>query len=187
MFSTFVTSFITIFLAEFGDKTQLVSLAMACRYPPLQVLGGALSALFLVLTMAVLAGKLIAAYLSPSVLVTCSGGVFVIMGLYAALKREQASDLSCGKAGFYQTLGMVFLAEICDKTQLAAMLLAANLGRPLVVLAGAMLAMAANHALAIFLGYRLFSRIKPLYIKISTATLFVIIGLALIFFKGDLF
>ncbi len=187
MFSTLITAFITIFVAEFGDKTQLVSLTMAGRYPPLQVLGGALSALFLVLTLAILAGNLIAAYLSPPVLVVCSGGMFVVMGLYTAVKRERASDLPSGKAGFYQTLGMVFLAELGDKTQLAAMLLAANLGRPLLVLSGAMLAMAANHALAIFLGARLLSRINPLYLKISTAILFIVIGLGLILSKGRLF
>jgi len=185
--STLITAFITIFVAEFGDKTQLVSLTMASRYPPLQVLGGALSALFLVLTLAIGAGKFIAVYLPPPVLAACSGGLFVIMGLYTALHREQASDLPSGKTGFYQTLGMVFLAELGDKTQLAAMLLAANLGRPLIVLLGSMLAMAANHALAIFLGARFLSCLNPRYLKISTSILFIVIGLGLVLSKGRLF
>ena len=179
--SAFVTAFIAIFVAEFGDKTQLVSLSMACRYPPLQVLGGALTALFMVLTLAVAGGKLIAIYLPPLVLTAVSGTMFIIMGLYTAIRREPLCDLPTGKTGFYQTLGLVFLAEMGDKTQLAVMLLAANLGRPLPVLLGAMLAMAANHSLAIFLGARLLSRVNPLYIKTAAVILFIAIGLGLLY------
>ncbi|NMA92682.1 MAG: TMEM165/GDT1 family protein [Firmicutes bacterium] len=185
-FSTLITAFITIFIAEFGDKTQLVSLTMAGRYPPFQVLGGALTALFLSLSLAILAGGLIAAYCPPTVLIIGSGVMFLFMGLYTALKREEETGMPTGKAGFYQTLGMVFIAELCDKTQLAAMLLAANLGQPLLVLTGGMLAMAANHGLAIFLGARFLSRVDPTIIKIITAILFIIIGLVLIFTRGQL-
>ncbi len=186
MVSALFTAFITIFIAEFGDKTQLVSLSMAGRHPPLQVLGGALSALFLVLSMAILAGKMMATYFPQPVLIAASGGAFILMGLYTAVKKERDSDLPSGKTGFYQTLGMVFLAEIGDKTQIAAMLLAANLGRPLPVLTGAMLAMAANHALAVYLGSRLLSRFNPRYMKIGTAILFMVIGLVLILSRGRL-
>ncbi len=34
MIAVVVTAFITVFIAEFGDKTQLVSMTMASRYPP---------------------------------------------------------------------------------------------------------------------------------------------------------
>ena len=54
-------AFISVFVAEFGDKTQLVSLSMAGRYPPLQVLGGAMTGLALVMGLAVGAGGVISA------------------------------------------------------------------------------------------------------------------------------
>lgn len=180
MMAAVFAAFISVFVAEFGDKTQLVSLSMASRYPPLQVLGGALLALFLVLALAVGLGGFIAAYIPRPVIVLVSGTFFVAMGLYTLLSREKVLVAGTGRAGFYQTLGAVFLAEMGDKTQLATMLLAANFDRPLAVLAGAMLAMAVNHSLAIFLGARFFSRLNPRRLKVGTAALFIVIGFIII-------
>ncbi len=181
MFAAALASFISVFVAEFGDKTQLVSLSMACRYPPLQVLAGAMTALALVLGLAVGVGGLIAAYIPDVVVAVVSGVFFVIMGLFTLARREDgALEQRPGKAGFYQTLVLVFLAEMGDKTQMATMLLSANFGRPLVVFGGAMAAMLLNHALAIFLGRRFFSRLNPRLLKQGTALLFMAIGLAMI-------
>ena len=184
MAAALLAAFISIFVAEFGDKTQLVSLSMACRYPPLQVLAGAMTALFLVMVLAVGAGGFIAAYIPQPVIAFASGIFFVIMGLFTLLSRERNQELcSKGRAGFYQTLGAVFLAEMGDKTQIAAMLLSASFGRPAAVLAGAMLAMFVNHALAIFLGARFFSRINPRYLKTGASLLFITVGLLIIFLR----
>ena len=57
MFTAAATAFLSVFIAEFGDKTQLVSLTLASRYPPLQVLAGAMLALALVLGLAVLVAR----------------------------------------------------------------------------------------------------------------------------------
>jgi putative Ca2+/H+ antiporter (TMEM165/GDT1 family) len=178
-----LTAFVSVFIAEFGDKTQLVSLSLACRYPPLQVLAGALLALAAVLGLAVGAGGLIAAYIPAVVIAFASGLLFVIMGLFTLVRREKEEVTECSRAGFYQTLGLVFLAELGDKTQMAAVLLAASFGRPLAVFAGAMAAMFLNHALAVFLGSRFFSRINPQLLKKGTAYLFMVIGLAIIIFS----
>ncbi len=180
MLAVVLAAFASIFVAEFGDKTQLVSLSMASRYPPLQVLGGALLALFLVLALAVGAGGFIAAHISRPVIVLVSGVFFVFMGLYTLLKREREETAGAGRAGFYQTLGAVFLAEMGDKTQLTALLLAANSGRPMAVLAGAMLAMAVNHSLAVFFGARFISRLNPRHLKAGSAALFIILGFIII-------
>lgn len=181
MFAAALAAFVSIFVAEFGDKTQLVSLSMASRYPPLQVLAGAMVALGLVLGLAVGVGGLVATYLPAVVIAVVSGVFFIIMGLFTLVRREDVEPEQCpGRAGFYQTLILVFLAEMGDKTQMAAMLLSANFGRPLAVFAGAMAAMFLNHALVIFLGRRYFSRINPRLLKQGTAFLFMFIGLAII-------
>lgn len=180
MLAAVVAAFVSVFIAEFGDKTQLVSLSMASRYPPLQVLAGAMLALALVLGLAVAAGGLIAAYIPTVVIALASGVFFMIMGLFTLVRRDRKQVNGSGRVGFYQTLGLVFLAELGDKTQIAAMLLAANFGRPVAVFAGAMLAMFLNHSLAIFLGRRYFSRINPGLLKQGTAFLFMAIGLAII-------
>jgi putative Ca2+/H+ antiporter (TMEM165/GDT1 family) len=75
---------------------------------------------------------------------------------------------------------MIFLAELGDKTQMAALLLSAHFGRPVAVFAGAMAAMFLNHALAVFLGKRFLSRVAPRVLKIVTALLFIGIGLVML-------
>ncbi len=176
-----VAAFISVFIAEFGDKTQLVSLSMATRYPPLQVLAGAMVALGLVLGLAVTAGGFIAAHIPEVVIAIASGAFFIVMGLFTLVRRDgNEREHTSPRAGFYQTVGMVFLAELGDKTQMAALLLAASFGQPLAVFLGAMAAMFVNHSLAIFLGARYFARLDPRLLKQGTAFLFMIIGLAII-------
>lgn len=180
MISSAVAAFVSVLIAEFGDKTQLVSLSMATRYPPLQVLAGAMLGLALVLGLAVGVGGLVAAYIPAVVIALVSGIFFILIGFITLVQKDSDKPPRSGRAGFYQTVVMVFLAELGDKTQLAAMLLAATLGQPLAVFAGAMAAMFVNHTLAIFLGARFFSRINPRLLKQGTAYLFMIIGLAII-------
>jgi Ca2+/H+ antiporter, TMEM165/GDT1 family len=180
MIAAVVAAFVSVFVAEFGDKTQLVSLSMATRYPPFQVLAGAMTALALVLGLAVGAGGLIAAYIPAVVIALISGVFFIIMGFITLVRREREDVPRSNRAGFYHTLVLVFLAELGDKTQMAAMLLAANFGRPLAVFAGAMAAMLLNHTLAIYLGGRFFSRINPRLLRQGTAFLFMVIGLSII-------
>jgi putative Ca2+/H+ antiporter (TMEM165/GDT1 family) len=174
-----LAAFVSVFIAEFGDKTQLVSLTMATRHPPLQVLGGAMAALALVLGLAVGAGGLIAAHIPAAVIAVVSGAFFIIMGFFALIQREREGAPRSSRTGFYQTMLLVFLAELGDKTQLAALLLAANFGHPLAVFTGAMAAMLLNHTLAIFLGGHFFSRINPRLLRQGTAFLFMAIGMAI--------
>jgi len=179
LFAALVAAFVTVFVAEFGDKTQLVSLSMACRYPPQQVLAGTMLALALVLGLAVGVGGLIAAHVPDLLIAVVSGIFFLVMGLVTLAGREDVDwKRQPGKAGFYQTVILVFLAEMGDKTQMAAILLSASFGRPLEVFAGAMAAMLLNHTLAIFLGRRYFSRINPRLLRQGAAFLFIAIGLA---------
>lgn len=180
MFAAAAAAFVSIFIAEFGDKTQLVSMSLASRYPPLQVLAGAMVALALVLGIAVGAGGIIAALVPEAVIALASGIFFIIIGFYTLVSREKASESESSRASFYQTVGLVFLAEMGDKTQLAAMMLAANFGHPLAVFGGAMAAMFLNHSLAVFLGARFISRLDPGLLKKATAFLFMAIGLAII-------
>lgn len=182
MIAAAAAAFVSIFIAEFGDKTQLVSLSMACRYPPLHVLGGAMTGMALVMALAVGAGGLVAAAIPAVVITFASGLFFVIMGLYTLLRRESREGPVAGCSGFYQTASLVFLAELGDKTQMAALLLSAHFSRPLAVFGGAMAAMFLNHALAVYLGGRLLSRVSPRLLKSATAFLFIGIGLAMLIF-----
>ncbi len=183
MLAAAFAAFLTVFIAEIGDKTQLVSLSMACRYPPLQVLGGAMLALALVFGIGIGAGALIYSAVPHSLLKVLSGAMFIIIGLVSLLNRSgDKVEAACDQngRGFYQTLLMVFVAEFGDKSQLAVILLVAGMGFPLAVFCGAMLALFINHVLAVYLGARFLSRLNPQYLKYGTAALFFLVGIAVL-------
>ncbi len=186
MIAAATAAFLTVFVAEFGDKSQLVCLTMACRYPPLQVLAGAMTAMALVLGLAVGVGSIIAEAIPYTLVALISGIFFIAVGVFTYLRGSEQGQEECGTSGFFQSMGMIFLAEFGDKTQLAAMFLAASLGYPLAVFAGSMLAMLVNHTLAVYLGSSYISRVKPGYIKIGSALLFVAIGLGMIIIESGL-
>ena len=183
MIAAAVAAFLAVFVAEFGDKSQLVTLTMACRYPPLQVLAGAMLAFAVVVGLAVGVGGIVASYVPHTLVAILSGVFFVAVGIFTYYRKKEHDEVCEGKAGFFQTLTMIFLAEFGDKTQLAAMFLAASLGYPLAIFAGAMLALLINHILAIYLGSQFIARLDPRYIRIGSALLFVAIGLFMIIFE----
>ncbi len=110
MLAAAAAAFITVFIAEFGDKTQLVSLTMACRYPPRQVLAGAIIALAAVIGLAVGVGDVLSAVIPRFVVVLISGLFFIVIGLFSYFSRDiKVKEYSAG-AGLLQTIGLVFVA-----------------------------------------------------------------------------
>lgn len=72
--------------------------------------------------------------------------------------------------------GLVFLAELGDKTQLATMMLAARAESPVNVFLGAMLAMLVNVSLAVIVGSVLVRVIPEDYIRYGAGLLFFVLG-----------
>ena len=73
-------------------------------------------------------------------------------------KKEDQAASFC--AVFLTTFTTVFLAELGDKTQLAALLLSAESGRPVLVFIGASLALISSSLVGVVLG-RWLSRVLP--------------------------
>ncbi len=82
------------------------------------------------------------------------------------------------------TFGLIFLAELGDKTQLAAITIASETGRPWLVFLGASLAMVTVTLLAVFLGAGVARLVPPVVIHKSAGVLFIIFGV--LFFFGKL-
>ncbi|MFM7312282.1 MAG: TMEM165/GDT1 family protein, partial [Cyanobium sp.] len=78
---------------------------------------------------------------------------------------REASDISAPQQAwltvFLSTATTVFLAELGDKTQLAALLLSAQSGRPLIVFIGASLALISSSLVGVLLGRWLSSLMAP--------------------------
>lgn len=76
------TTFITVFLAEIGDKTQLTTLMIAAQsHQPWIVFAGAAIALVSTSLLGVLAGKWLGKTFSPKLLNTLAGLSFLILSI----------------------------------------------------------------------------------------------------------
>jgi putative Ca2+/H+ antiporter (TMEM165/GDT1 family) len=82
---------------------------------------------------------------------------------------------------FLTTLGTIFLAELGDKTQLAAILMTAKTGRPLPVFGGAVMALALVTLMGVLFGEGLIRIIPQNLLKKGAALFFVLIGLWMFF------
>ena len=90
-----LTTFITVFLAEMGDKTQLTTITLSSSTnKPLAVFIGSSSALILATLLGALAGSSIANLIPAFILKLLSGIVFLIIGinLMTQSKKETSSD-----------------------------------------------------------------------------------------------
>jgi len=86
----FATVFMTIFLAELGDKTQLATLLYASDgdHPKLTVFVAAASALVLTSALGVAAGAVISEYVNPKTLRWVAGAGFIGVGIWVLLSRD---------------------------------------------------------------------------------------------------
>ena len=79
--NAFISGFVLILFAEWGDKTQIASALFATKYNMVMVLCGTMIALTLVSIMAVYFGKFIADRINKKVLTRVAAALFIIMGL----------------------------------------------------------------------------------------------------------
>ena len=80
----FTTVFITVFIAEIGDKTQLATLLFAANkeVSKLTVFAGASLALVIAAAIGVMAGGIIANYISEKYLNYLAGAGFILIGIW---------------------------------------------------------------------------------------------------------
>jgi len=84
---------------------------------------------------------------------------------------------------FLMTFSAIFFAELADKTQLVGIGMSAKTGKPAVVWLGSVCAYIVVTAISVLVGAVLGKYIKPELIRYLGATLFVIIGVLMLFGK----
>ncbi|MFW6114682.1 MAG: TMEM165/GDT1 family protein [Thermodesulfobacteriota bacterium] len=84
----------------------------------------------------------------------------------------------------FMTFGMIFLAELGDKTQLATLIFAAESKSRLAVFVGSAGALVLTSLLAVLFG-AVAARVVPAnYVKLAAGLLFILLGLWIIVFSG---
>lgn len=85
---------------------------------------------------------------------------------------------------FLTTFGMIFLAELGDKTQLATFAFAAESKSRLSVFLGSAGALILTSLLAVAFGAAVSKLVPTNYIKLGAGALFVLLGLWMLLFPG---
>jgi putative Ca2+/H+ antiporter (TMEM165/GDT1 family) len=80
-----------VFIAEFGDKSQLLILAFATRYPALPVIAGLVLAATVITGLSVLVGAAVGAILPTQFVAIVAGIAFIAVGLWT-LRGEDDDD-----------------------------------------------------------------------------------------------
>jgi putative Ca2+/H+ antiporter (TMEM165/GDT1 family) len=179
----FALSFAVIFVAELGDKSQLMAMALAARYRPLTVLGGITLATAVVHAVSVLLGAAIGVSLPTDVIAVVAGVAFLGFAAWTwrgdeLSEKEKEGDRTARSVFLAVTLTF-FLAELGDKTMLATITLATQHGWFGTWL-GSTIGMVAADALAILVGRMLGRHLPEKAIKYGAAALFAIFGIWLI-------
>ncbi len=176
---TFLLSLALIFVAEMGDKTQLVALTLATRFRPGVVLSGVFVATLLVHLFSVALGSLTSRFLSTGWIELVSGLAFVGFGLWT-IRGDQLDEENRAMKSLTSPFLIVtvtfFLAELGDKTMLGTVTLAAS-HSIIPVWIGSTLGMVLADGLAIWVGLVLGKKLPERVIKIAAAGIFFVFGL----------
>jgi putative Ca2+/H+ antiporter (TMEM165/GDT1 family) len=177
--TAFIASFMFVFLAEMGDKTQLLAMAFAARYSAYKVLIAVLLATILLNAIAVVAGSLLTTIVPMYIISLLASLSFIVFGLWI-LRGEKSRNESSKTSKFGPILTVAtafFLAELGDKTQLATISLAVKYRQALGVLAGSTLAMLSANVIGVALGAAINRYIPERAVKIFSAVIFILFGL----------
>ena len=177
-------SFGVVFVAELGDKSQLMALAFAARYKAWPILVGITLATAVVHAVSVGVGAVLDAQLPTDTIAVVAGIAFLGFAAWT-LRGDRLDEAEAARAQRTARNAVVaasvafFLAELGDKTMLATITLATTEGAWGTWL-GSTLGMVAADALAIVVGKQLGSRMPERAIKFGAAILFVVFGLLLV-------
>lgn len=182
----FLLSTAVIFVAELGDKSQLMAMTFASRYRVRDVLIGITAATAIVHLASVGIGYWVGDAFADS-----QGWISIVAGVaffgFAAwtLRGDELTEDEAAKARNSAGVAILavgvafFLAELGDKTMLATITLATQHGW-FGTWVGSTLGMVAADALAIIVGAMLGKKLPENVIKYGAAALFALFGLVLL-------
>lgn len=182
-------AFGAIFVAEFGDKSQLLVLAFATRYAWPPVVAGIVIAAFTVQGLSVAVGAALGAALPETFISVIAGLAFLGVAAWTLWDRDDAdegeeetgaSGATAASGAWYAVTAVVagtfIVSELGDKTMLATFALAARQD-PIATWVGGALGMVVANLVAVAIGAQLGARLDPRLIRIGSAALFAVAGI----------
>ena len=183
LWAAFWLSFGVVFVAELGDKSQLMALTFATKYRPALVMTGLVAATVFINVISVGVGYGLGLALPTRWISFVAGLLFLGFALWTLRGEDEEDDEVLSRVGsgpVVMTVGSAFvLAELGDKTMLATITLASQNGWAGTWL-GATLGMVAAAALAIIVGRQLGKRLPERAVRYVAAALFAGFGVWLL-------
>jgi len=179
-------AFGAVFIAEFGDKSQLLVLAFATRHRARPVIIGLVAASAVIGAISVAVGAAVGAVLPHTAVAVVSGVAFLGVAAWTLLARDDgeqpdeqdappATSTRSGVGLVLTVAGTFFIGELGDKTMLVTFGLAATQG-PLPTWIGAVAGMVAANLVAVAVGRQVGSRLSPRAVRLGSGLLFAAAG-----------
>lgn len=177
--TAFITAFIMVFLAELGDKTQLLVMTFAAKYRWQTVMFAVLFSTILNHLVAILIGIYLNSAINMAYIHIAAAAAFLAFGastLFSNKREEKFKEKKTFINPFWTVAIAFFLAETGDKTQLAAITIAARFGEwgPLII--GTTLGMIAADSLGVLAGTFINNHISSERIQFFSALFFILCG-----------
>lgn len=178
----FLKVFFTEFIAEMGDKTQLMLIALTSKYKLRDIILGTAAAILVLNGLAVLAGGLVSEFIPDWLIKTIAALAFLYFAASTIAVDDDDEEEGSGKLKIkFAPLAVFctfFIAELGDKTQLTAITFGANEGMSaaLVVWIGCSLGLFAADILGMLVGYLLKSKTPEGLLNTLAFAIFSIFG-----------
>ncbi len=177
--TAYIASLLFVVLAEMGDKTQLLAMAFAARYPWRTVMWGVFAATILNHLFAVVVGSYLTSIIPLAYIQLAASASFVIFGLWTIRGDSlDGEDEKTGRSPFWTVAVAFFFAEMGDKTQLATVALAAQHAALVPVWLGTTTGMLIADGIGIIFGIVMGKKIPERAVKWFAALVFIAFGLA---------
>lgn len=177
----FLKIFFTEFIAEMGDKTQLMLIALTSKYKLRDIICGTAIAILVLNGLAVLAGGLVSELIPEWLIKMIAAFAFLYFAASTiAGDEEEEEEGSRSKIQFapLAVFCTFFVAELGDKTQLTAITFGANEGMSaaFVVWIGCSLGLFAADILGMLIGYLLKSKAPDGLLNTLAVAIFSVFG-----------
>ena len=179
----FFKVFFTEFIAEMGDKTQLMLIALTSKYKLRDIILGTAAAILVLNGLAVLAGGLVSEFIPDWLIKMIAALAFLYFAASTLAGDDEEEEEEGGKSKIqFAPLAVFctfFVAELGDKTQLTAITFGANEGMKsaFVVWIGCSLGLFAADVIGLLIGYLLKSKAPEGILNTVAFVIFSIFGI----------
>jgi putative Ca2+/H+ antiporter (TMEM165/GDT1 family) len=173
-----IQAFAIIFIAELGDKSQLLAMTLATKYKTRTVLIGVFLGISVNHLLAVGLGSALQQSLQPTLTSIIVAIIFIVFGISGVLQPPHQEKITVYHLPpVFAVALLFFLGEMGDKTQFTTLALSMQSDYPWTLLIGTIGAMMTTSYLAILVGQWMGKKFPEFLIKVISTFIFILYGL----------